>query len=248
MKSFLLALQFLTIVPVSIKKINPEQMSRSVIYFPVVGLLLGSILAGVNYFLNAFGFGGISSNIILVVLLVILTGGLHLDGLSDTSDALFSGKSKDAMLAIMRDPHVGAIGVLAIISAVLLKIAFLSAIGPALKVKALILMCVMSRWSMPLSIYSFPYARQDGKAKAFVDGMNIWIFLAVTLVTITIAYFLLNISGILILGVIGACAYLTAGCVKNKVGGITGDTIGAIGEIMEIAVLISFVILQRIAV
>ena len=247
MTSILLAFQFLTILPFKVKHLKDNALAWAVVFFPIIGLVLGSILAGANYFLASYGFNEIASNIILVVLLVLLTGGLHLDGLSDTSDALFSGKSKEEMLAIMHDSHVGAMGVLAIISALLLKIALLSVIGPELKVKALILMCVLARWSMPLSIYSFPYARHSGKAKTFVDGMNIWIFLVATLTALAITYFLAGLVGIMILGVTAACAYLAGIYIKSKVGGITGDTIGAVSELMEIAVLICFVVLGRIA-
>ncbi|MBI5123898.1 MAG: adenosylcobinamide-GDP ribazoletransferase, partial [Candidatus Omnitrophica bacterium] len=120
MSSFLAALQFLTIVPISIKKISVKQISRAVIYFPIVGLLLGLALWAADYLLILAQFDPLISNIIIVVLLIIATGGLHLDGLSDTSDALFGGRDKTEMLRIMRDPHVGTMGVLAIISTLML--------------------------------------------------------------------------------------------------------------------------------
>jgi len=248
MTSILSAFQFLTILPFKVKRLTDGALAWAVVFFPIVGLVLGSILAGANYFLASYGFNEIASNIILVILLVILTGGLHLDGLSDTFDALFSGKSKEEMLAIMHDSHVGVMGVLAIISALLLKIALLSVIGPELKVKALILMCVLSRWSMPLSIYSFPYARQNGKAKTFIDGMNIRIFLIATLIALVITYFLGGLIGISILGVTAACAYLTGIYIKSKIGGITGDTIGAVSELSEVIILVSFIIVERIVI
>ena len=245
MTSILLAFQFLTILPFKVKRFNADALAWAAVFFPIVGLALGLILAGVNYLLVSYGFNDIASNIVLVILLVILTGGLHLDGLSDTSDALFSGKPKDEMLAIMRDSHVGVMGVLAIISVLLLKVAFLSAIAPELKSKALILMCVLSRWSMPLSIYSLPYARQNGKAKSFMDGMNIWIFLTASLIALVITYFLLGVLGISILGATAAAAYFTGLYIKGKVGGITGDTIGAVSELSEVVILIGFIIVER---
>lgn len=246
MTSVLLAFQFLTILPFKSKRFKDSALAWASAYFPFVGLVLGSILAGTNNILHSYGFGGIASNIILVILLVILTGGLHLDGLSDASDALFSHRPKEEMLAIMRDSRVGVMGVLAIVSVLLLKIAFLSTIGPEFKTKTLVLMCVMSRWSMPLSMYFFRYARRIGKAKAFVDGMNIWIFIIATAMAIAITYFLGGLIGIAILGVVAVCACISDLYIKARIGGITGDTIGAVSELSEVVVLICVGVLERI--
>lgn len=245
MKSFLLALQFLTVIPIRISKIKPGQISRSMAYFPIIGLLLGLALALANYALTSARFDPFTSNIILVVLLIILTGGLHLDGLSDTADALFSGKDKPEMLRIMRDSHVGAMGVLAIISVLLLKIAFLSAVGPELTVKALILMCVLSRWSMTSSLFAFPYARAEGKAKAFKDGMTRNIFIISTLAALAIAFFILRAAGIALFVITAAFTYMAGLRMKKKIGGVTGDTIGAVSELTEVVVLFGMAILEK---
>lgn len=245
MTSILLAFQFLTILPFKAGRITNSAMSWATAYFPAVGLLLGLMLAGASRLLAYYGFNEFSANIVLAVLLVILTGGLHLDGLSDTSDALFSGKSRDEMLAIMRDSHAGVMGLLAVTSILLLKIALISAVNPAFKGRALILMCVLSRWSIPLSIYSFPYARQSGKAKAFIDGMNIKIFLTATLFALVFTYLLMGLAGMLVLGMTAAVACLAGIYVKNKMGGITGDTIGAVSEVSEVVVLAGIIIIAR---
>ena len=215
-------------------------------FFPIVGLVLGIVLSGANYFLTSCGFSGNSANIILVVFLVILTGGLHLDGLSDTSDALFSGKTKEEMLAIMRDPHIGAMGVLALISVLLLKISFLASIRPQTRGVALILMCVLSRWSMVLTIFSFPYARAEGKAKVFIDGINKKIFLAATLITLVIIFVISRSAGILLFGITAVFSYATGFFITKKVGGVTGDAIGAINETAEVVILFGIAILERI--
>lgn len=103
MRSLLNALQFLTIIPVRLKSINQKSYAQAAIYFPLIGLLLGIILVAINHLLGFLILGGITSSIILVVLLIILTGGLHLDGLADTFDALLSRKQRPEMLEIMRD-------------------------------------------------------------------------------------------------------------------------------------------------
>ncbi len=246
MKSFLLALQFLTIIPARIKKIMPGEMARAAAYFPAVGLLLGLALWLVSHLLSLAQIDPIPSNMILVALLIILTGGLHLDGLSDTSDAIFSGKGKTDMLIIMRDPHVGVIGVLAIVSILMLKVAFLSSILPNIKGIALVLMCVLARWSMSFSVFAFSYARDDGKAKPFMDGTNKSIFFVSTLIALAIAFIISRAAGPAIFGITAAFTYLVNSLIKKKLGGITGDTIGAVNELVETAVLSGVVILQRI--
>jgi len=246
MKSFLLALQFLTIAPIRIKKIRDEHMGWAIVYFPVIGLLLGLVLCGVNYLLISAQFDPLAVNIILVVLLIAITGALHLDGLSDAFDGLFSGKKGQEILNIMRDPHVGSMGVLAVISILLLKISFLSAVRPETKNLALLLMCVLSRWSMALSLFSFPYAREDGKAKIFVVGMNKKIFVAATLMAIGVTFIISRTIGPIAFALTAVFAYLADLWVKKKIGGITGDTIGAVSEVSEIVVLFVIIVLERI--
>lgn len=248
MKSFLLALQFLTIAPIRIKKIMPGEMARAAAYFPVVGLLLGLVLWTASHLLSLARLDPFASNIILVVLLIILTGGLHLDGLSDASDALFSGNDRTEMLRIMRDPNVGAMGVLAIVSILMLKIALISSMLLHTKGIAIVLMCVLARWSMSFSVFAFPYAREDGKAKPFIDGMDRKIFCISTFIALVIVLIISRAAGLVMLGITAALAYLANSFIKKKIGGITGDTIGAVSELIEVAVLFSIVILERIIV
>ncbi len=243
MTSLLLALQFLTIIPVRIKHITEQKLAESVIYFPAVGLLLGLLLSGVNslfFNLNAPGF---SINILLVISLLFLTGGIHLDGLADTADALLSRKNKEEALLIMRDSHIGVMGVLALISAVLLKIAFLTSIDTALKIVALFLMCALSRWSMVFAMFLFPYARKEGKAKVFMQGINLKIFVLSTAIALLSAFLIWQIGGILVFLIVMAASYIIIKFIVNKIGGLTGDTLGALCELNEIIVLLSIFIL-----
>ncbi|MFA5403215.1 MAG: adenosylcobinamide-GDP ribazoletransferase, partial [Candidatus Omnitrophota bacterium] len=112
MNSFLLALQFLTVIPLKIKGVTEEKLARATLYFPLVGLLIGLVLFQINLGLFILNFPSFTISIILIVFLAGLTGGLHLDGLSDSADAFLSGRSKEEMLNIMRDPHSGVMGVL----------------------------------------------------------------------------------------------------------------------------------------
>ncbi len=245
MTSFLLALQFLTIIPVKIKNFTEASFARAMIFFPVIGLLLALFLIFINYLLSSLGFGGITLNAILVVALIILTGGMHLDGLSDTFDAISSAKSKEEMLEIMRDPHCGVMGVLSIVCVILLKISFLSSLPSLHKIGALILMCVLSRWALVFLIFLFPYARDNGKGKIFSQGINRRIFMMASLFSLFCAVMLFKLIGFLIIIFTALAAYLFAKLVARKIGGITGDTLGAANELMEVLILFALCIFER---
>lgn len=237
MLSFLLAIQFLTIIPIPIKHIYEKKMVGAMIYFPIIGLLLGLALGGINYLLCLLNFPQFSIDIILVVLLILFTGGIHLDGLADTSDAILSRKDKEEMLRIMRDPHLGVMGVLGIISILLLKISFLDAISPSLKSAALVLMCVLSRWALVLAMFIFPYARAEGKAKLFIQGINSKILTLATLMVLVLVVLFSHLSGILILAAVAISTYIIGKLISSKIGGLTGDSLGAINEIVEVSTL-----------
>jgi adenosylcobinamide-GDP ribazoletransferase len=244
-KSFLLALQFLTIIPVRIKSVTDKALAHSMIYFPLIGLILAGILIAVYRLLNFLRFPDFASSAMLALSLIFLTGGMHLDGLSDTFDALFSGKPKAEMLKIIRDSHAGVMGILALISVILLKVSFLFSVGGMFKPAALILMCVFSRWAMVFSMSIFPYAREEGKAKVFIQGMTPGIFVWATAVTLASIFLVGKISGLFILGICALVTFAFGKIITRKLGGITGDTIGATCEITEIIVLFAVCIIER---
>lgn len=245
MTSFLLALQFLTIIPIKIRNISQRKISQSMIYFPLIGLLLGLILAGANHFLFWLNLEPFFINIILVVLLVVFTGGLHLDGLADTADGLLSRKGKEEILKIMRDSHIGTMGALSLICIILLKIAFLSSAATPLKIVSLLLMCILSRWSLVWVIFLFPYARDEGKAKLFIQGVNFRIFILATMIALACVIVALKFQGLFIFAITALSAYIIGKFINNRIGGITGDTLGAINELIEVIVLFSICILER---
>ncbi len=232
MDSFLLALQFLTVFPLRIKEVSKAKLSRAMIYFPVVGLILGFLLVGINAISGILNFSGLTANILVVVALITITGGMHLDGLSDTADAFFSGKPKEEMLTIMRDSHSGVMGVLSLISIILLKVGLLG--GAPLKAAALLLICSLSRWSAVLTLFLFPYARSEGKAKAFAEGINAKIFFLSTILAIIFALGIWRLKGLAVFSVIAGCTYLFGKATTRKLGGITGGTLGANIAIMEV--------------
>ncbi|MDD5691500.1 MAG: adenosylcobinamide-GDP ribazoletransferase [Candidatus Omnitrophica bacterium] len=246
MSSLLLALQFLTTLPLKIINFSDKKMAWALVYFPIVGLFLGLMLLGLNILLSILGASSVVINIILVIVLIIITGGMHLDGVADTADAFLSGKGKKEMLEIMRDSHIGVMGVLSLISIILLKIGLFSSVYVSVKPAALILMCIVSRWSVVLAMYLFPYARQEGKAKLFIQGMNLKIFVISTAVAVVCSFLIWRIPGLIVLLTVALCAYAIGKLVSQKIGGVTGDTLGATIELMEITVLLTVCMTQEL--
>ncbi|MBU0503724.1 MAG: adenosylcobinamide-GDP ribazoletransferase [Candidatus Omnitrophota bacterium] len=245
MIQFLLALQFLTILPIKFKDFHEKKLTQSLILFPLVGLMLGVILAVANNLLRFLYFNELAVSASVIVLLIILTGGMHLDGLADTFDAFLSRKNKDEMLAIMRDSRTGAMGVISLISVILLKIVFFHSLNPSIKIPGLILMCVLSRWAMVYSIFLFPYARKEGKAGIFMRDVSRKIFLWATVITLLIIFCTLYFKGLLVWLMITAITYLSGRFITGMIGGLTGDTLGALNEIIEVIVLFLLCILAR---
>ncbi len=236
LNALLLSIEFLTIFPVRAKPSSGD-LSSSTIFFPVAGLFLGCIAALAGGLLLKV-MPPFAAAAITILFLTLLTGGFHLDGLADTSDAFYAGKNRDDILRIMRDSRVGAMGVLAIVSALLLKITFLGLFSRGQMFKALIAMPVLSRWSMTEAIFLFRYAREEGKAKIFFDGMNWKKFSASTLISAALAIWLFGVRGLLLIFLLALATFIIGESFRRKIGGLTGDTLGAINEINEILILI----------
>ena len=243
MNSFFTALSFLSVLPLPGRAAARKPLPAAVFWFPVAGLILGAILAAANIILAALGLGALAAAAVIIVLMFIITGGLHADGLADTFDAFFSGKSKDEMLVIMRDPHIGSMGTLAITSTVVLKVAFLSSIAPAQTTNALLVACMLGRWAMVTAMFLFPYARPDGKPKTFMDGLRGRTVLAATALSAGTAFAIAGITGIVLMCAAAITAYAFASIARKKIGGITGDCLGAINEITELVILLAFTII-----
>ena len=243
MKGFISAIQFLTSIPIGTKRpIDESKLPQAMIYFPLIGLFLGLILAAANNILSLTTLGQFPISAILVVLLIILTGGLHLDGLADTFDAFLSGKGRSDMLAIMRDSRIGTMGALSLISVILIKVSLISSLGPEIMNSSLILMCALSRYFLVFSIFFFPYAREGGKAKPFFDGINLKIFSLATLMGLFFCAIFFDIKGLMIFVITAFLLFLVNRIIANKIGGLTGDTLGAVNELCEICILIAVLI------
>ena len=246
MRQFLIALQFLTIFPIGTKSaIDKNRLPQATLYFPLVGLFLGLILAVTNKLLFVISLDELLSNVILVTLLIIFTGGLHLDGLADTADALLSRKDRAEMLKIMRDSRIGTMGVLSLICIILLKLSLLCSLDSQMMNVSLILMCLLGRYSLVLAIFLFPYVREEGKAKVFIEGMNPRIFSLACVITLFCLFAFLGLKGLVIFIIVASFAFFVGKFITRKIGGMTGDTLGAINELTEVFVLLNMLILTR---
>lgn len=168
MTPFFIALQFLTRLKiVNQTEWSMEDFGKSVATFPFVGLIIGIFLTLIYFIFSQF-LSPMPLMLIIVISEFLFTGGLHADGLMDTSDGLFSGREREKKLEIMKDSRVGSFGVVAFVFIILLKWQLLTAIPtPEFIPIILVMMPLMSRYTLILSIRSYPYARKSGMGQAF---------------------------------------------------------------------------------
>lgn len=234
---FSIALQFLTRVPVTIRKnVESINIARAMAFFPAIGLLIGVFTAALHTMLSLF-LGPRVCDLVAVAFMVIVTGNMHGDGLMDTADGLFSGRPRERILEIMRDSCVGSHGVMAGVLVLLAKFVLLGQLPPEIKGLTLIVVPAMGRWAQVYCAAVYPYARTCGGTGGFSDhvGMREISWASVTVLAATVMLFRLQ-GGILAVAVlIGTAAlgrYMAA-----KIGGITGDTLGAMNELVEVLAL-----------
>ncbi len=236
--SFLAALKFLTILRGRRQRaVAPEELARSTGYFPLVGIIIGLILAG-SYWLLQFILPPNVVRGLLLVGVVVLSGGLHLDGFIDTFDGIGGHKSAEARWEVMRDSRAGSFGIIGVFLLLLVKYLSLSSVPDSLMLPTLILMPTVSRWAMVYAIFAHPYARPSGLGKVFKEGADWRNFLIATAIALAVAIPLFRVAGLVIMLGTWLTALAMASYLKGKFAGLTGDTYGAINEVAEVAVLI----------
>ncbi|SFL38662.1 adenosylcobinamide-GDP ribazoletransferase [Pelosinus propionicus] len=246
MNNFITGLQFLTRIQVAKQsEWSPESFGRSVKYFPLIGAILGIILVLVHHVLAEFFPNGgmyLSPHVLSIFLIisnVLLTGGLTCDGFMDTMDGIFSGRSKDRMLEIMKDSRIGANGVMAFVLLAILKWSLIMDIPPQGLPTALFMMPLLGRFAMVIGITVFPYARPDGIGKAFAQYAGKYTLCIATILTLLFVI-PLGKQAIVSLFAVIIVTLLFSSYVKKLIGGLTGDIYGAITEITEIVLLLVF--------
>ncbi len=235
MRGFLAAFQFLTVLPIPGRMAFSDQdMGRSMAYYPLVGLCLGVVLVLARHVLGAVLPHTVVA-ILLVIVLAVMTGGLHLDGFSDTIDGLRSGTGRDDVLRIMRDSRVGAFGAIGLTCLLILKFTLLLETPEAILDRSLLLMAAVSRWTMVQTSYRSAYARPEGGlAKPFLESIGMTEVLVAAALTLVMAGGLFGVRGWLIVGCNGLLAYGIRYGFHRRLGGITGDILGATNETSEV--------------
>lgn len=224
----------------------PEIAGRSALFYPLIGLLIGTLLAALCGLLNSLG-NAATEGVVAILALCLwawLTGGLHLDGLSDAADGWVGGLgSRERTLEIMRDPRAGAMGVIALVLALLAKWATLAALLEAGQAAALIWVPALARAALLVALLSTPYARTSGMASATVAHLpRRWAWGSVLITAVGVAM-LGGTTGLVALCVAAVVFLWWRAAVMRRLQGFTGDTAGALVELTEIATLIGLTLI-----
>jgi adenosylcobinamide-GDP ribazoletransferase len=241
----LVAFRYLTVFPLPPSR-TPGDLGRAAGWFPVVGLVLGGCLALASLALD-LAVPPVVASVLLVALWTVLTGGLHLDGLADTADGLGGGWSRERALAIMRDARSGPYGVTAIVLVLGLKVAALASLPDGLVWRTLLVAPVLGRAGPLLLVRLSRPARPEGAGHAFAAGARGPSLVAAGLVAAIVSVAALGPWGLVPLGATGLAAWGLAAYLRRRLGGFTGDTLGALIETIEAGVLTLAVSLDFLA-
>jgi adenosylcobinamide-GDP ribazoletransferase len=246
---FAAAVRFLSLLPVpgSAQLFNKDESVPHIVvgceYFPVVGMLLAFPLWLFTFILTQL-VPHLVLAALLVAALVILTGGLHLDGLMDTSDGLFGSSTRERKLEIMHDSRVGSFGVLAGICILLLKFALFASLKVSVLPLALLIALPSARWAMVVVLRVFPSARATGLGAAFHQAVTTKRLLITGIISLVIVLIAGQLFGLIIWIVASVTSLLLGFWMTRSLGGLTGDTYGAIEEVTEGVALLLLVMLR----
>lgn len=239
MQHLLLCIQFFSRIPVHRRfTLQEDDLARSTAFLPVVGLFTGAV-SGAVYLAGFRLVGPLFAAVCGVLTSTIVTGGMHLDGLADTCDGLFSGRPREEMLTIMRDSRIGTFGALALLFDLLVKITLIISLDPTSGFRALLLSPVVSRGALVMVIYLSTRARAgEGLGNLFIGRVTIReVFTAAVFTLATIAFFF---RWFLVVGamVVYLLAWRMERYFRGKLGGMTGDTFGSVNECGELLFLL----------
>ncbi|MBV8212373.1 MAG: adenosylcobinamide-GDP ribazoletransferase [Verrucomicrobia bacterium] len=244
---FLTAVMFLTRLPVGrFLEFREEQVASSTIYFPIVGALIG--LAGGLALLTSAALPSFVAVLISMLITVCLTGGLHEDGLADSADGLIGGQNPQRRLEIMRDSRIGAYGALALwfsLTAKLTLVQSLLAVNLVTAISASVIAHCLGRAATVALLTCLPYARiEHSKSSDFGNNVTFRQLALVLIFAIVLSLFLLRLEGVFCLTAALAVTFVCGLYFKDKIGGITGDCLGAANQLVELSAYLSLLILQ----
>ena len=235
MRSLLLAFGFLTILPVGGGRERVMGPSRA--FFPLVGLALGGVLAGLDWLMDT-AVPPLVVDAILVAVLLVLTRAIHTEGFLDACDGLFGGHSRQDRLRILRDTHVGAFAVAGGVALLLLKWSLLVSLPLDVRWELLLLFPCLSRLGMLATMAAFPYARAEGLGTAFLEGKGWWQVIVGLAIALVAGWALLGGGGLAVAGGVVVVSLALGWWMSRMLGGMTGDTYGAVNEMAEVAGLL----------
>jgi adenosylcobinamide-GDP ribazoletransferase len=245
MRALLVAVAFLTRLPVRAGDVQEVELARSVGFFPVIGLVLGAVMAGAQV-LSGPVLGSPLTAALLVALSALLTGALHLDGLADFFDGLGGGRGDPTrILAIMRDSRIGAHGAVALVIVLAGKLIASADLVQAHAAWAILTAPIAARWMVVMLIAGARYAREQGLGKPFTEHVRAldaaWATLLALLCLSVVGRDVLypTLCAILAMTAVGAFA-------RHKLGGLTGDIYGAAIELGELAFLVASSAQERV--
>jgi adenosylcobinamide-GDP ribazoletransferase len=243
------AVRFLSVLPMPASSQlfeKDEVVPRLVVgsaYFPLVGLLLALLLWPLVLVFTPL-VPQLALAALLIVALVILTGGLHLDGLMDSCDGLFGGNTRERKLEIMRDSHIGSFGVLGGASILLLKFALLASLRVQALQLALMLTLPSARWAMVLALRVFPSARPTGLGAAFHQAVTTERLVLASIVALAIVLVAGQFIGLIVCVTVTITTLVLGFWITRSIGGLTGDNYGAIEEVAEVVALLVLLLVR----
>jgi adenosylcobinamide-GDP ribazoletransferase len=232
-----LAASFLTILPLLDERPRPdEEVAASFRWFPLVGFLIGGVLALADYALRDL-LNPAARGFVVIIALVVITGAVHLDGLADTADALGAGRDRLRALAIMRDSRIGTFGAIALFFVLTLKLAALADAAHAARYRAIFLAPGLARWVMVIVADGMPYLREAGAGSSLLQsGKSKWRIASLIAGAGVLAA--RSSSGVAALVIALLLSLILRAGYRRWLGGVTGDLIGAAGELAETIVLL----------
>jgi adenosylcobinamide-GDP ribazoletransferase len=242
---FLVSVQFLTRLPLGHRgDLPPDALGRAAVFFPLVGLGLGAGGAALNHLLSPHSTRSVVTVFVLIYL-VAVTGGLHEDALADAADGFGGGWKKEEILAIMRDSRIGSFGAIAVALGLLARFACLGSLSLRDFDRFFVAGQVLNRWTaLPLGFF-LQYAREEGGQGALIarritrGALGIGTALAVVIVA-----FVLGAMAVWAILAAITVTTLTGFYYRSRLGGVTGDCMGATNQITEVAVYFAGVLLQ----
>ncbi len=240
-KGFIILLQFMTRIPVPVKvEYDEEKLGKAIKFFPLVGLIIGFFLFTANFFAGKVTDNRQITAVIIIMAEILVTGLIHIDGLADTADGLFSYADKERMLEIMKDSRIGTNGTVALILYFLAKAVFLAAVKP----KYILLYPVISRMATSINAGLGEYARKKGMSNGIIEKNGKKDVAVSIVITAALSFAILGLKGLIVLALAILFILFFMENVKRKIGGITGDTMGASLELTAILVLFAGIILK----